>query len=183
MIRLTLISSLPLAILLLSIPSPIQAQGDTKVTIKDGSIVLHADGLDAGKNWKKKSGELRHRNSKGVLTSLKITEGVADRCQGSSTCGIDTAQHWIIQVTYGMETVTIESISNNQGVHLTSSPGILFGKWKKTSKTDEREFGTHGDGGHISSIKVNGSDTVNGSATKLCSGNGGCEIDLYYRPQ
>ena len=47
MIRLTLTTSFPLAILLLcGSPSRIEAQGNTPITIKDGSIVLHADGLD-----------------------------------------------------------------------------------------------------------------------------------------
>ena len=66
MIKLTLTTSLPLAILLLcGSPSRIEASGDTPITVKDGgSILLRADGLDAAKNWKIGSGELRHLNTK-----------------------------------------------------------------------------------------------------------------------
>lgn len=178
MIRLTLTTSLPLAMLLLCGNSPrIQAQSsDTKVTVKDGSIVLRADGLDAGKNWKTSSGELKHRNTKGVLYTLQITEGGADRCGGNSTCGIDASKPWQIQMTYEGETVTISSLSANKGLHLTFSGNIHIDKWQKTANADEREFG-HGDGYHIGSIKVNG------SATSLCAGQGGCEITLLFRPQ
>jgi len=157
--------------------SRIEAQGDTKVTVKDGSIVLHADGLDAGKNWKKSSGELKHRNTKGVLYTLQITEGGADRCGGNSTCGIDVSKPWQIQVTYQGETVIISSLSANKGLHLTFSGNIHIDKWQKTANADEREFGQHGDGYHISSI------TLNNNGASLCAGQGGCEITLLFRPQ
>lgn len=82
MIRFTLTTSLTLAVLLCGSSSRLQA-GDTPITVKDGgSILLSAGGLDAGKTWKVSPNELRHLDAKGVLTSLKITEGGADRCGG-----------------------------------------------------------------------------------------------------
>jgi hypothetical protein len=175
MIKLILTTSLPLAILLLcGSPSRIEASGDTPITVKDGgSILLRADGLDAAKNWKIGSGELRHLNTKGVLSGLQITEGGADRCAGDPKCGIDPAKPWTIQVIYNARWVTIASVSANKGVHVKLSPKILFTQWQKTANTDERVFG-HGDGRHISSIKVNG------SATSLCAGKGGCEVTVTY---
>ena len=175
MIRLTLTTSFPLAILLLcGSPSRIEAQGNTPITIKDGSIVLHADGLDAGKNWKViGSSELRHLIANGVLSGLQITEGGADRCAGNATCGIDPSKPWKVKVTYDARVVTISSVSANKGLHFKFSAKIPFTQWQKTAAADEREFG-HGDGRHISSIKVNG------SATSLCAGKGGCEVTLTY---
>jgi hypothetical protein len=175
MIKLTLTTSLPLAILLLcGSPSRIEASGDTPITVKDGgSILLIADGLDAAKNWKIGSGELRHLNTQGVLTGVQITEGGTDRCAGNKTCGINPNQPWSIRVTYNARTVTISSISANKGLHVKFPPKIIFTQWQKTANTDEREFG-HGDGRHITSIKVNG------SATSVCAGKGGCEITVTY---
>ena len=174
MIKLTITSSLPLAILLLcGSPSRIEAQGSTPITVKDGgSILLHTDGLDAAKNWKISGGELRHLNTKGVLAGVKITEGGADRCAGNKTCGIDPAKPWSIRVTYNARTVTISSISANKGLHVKFSPKILFTQWQKTANADERVFG-HGDGKYISSIKVNG-------GASLCAGKGGCEVTVNY---
>jgi hypothetical protein len=147
---------------------------DTKVTVKDGgSILLRAEGLDAGKTWKVGHAELRHLNANGVLSGLQITEGGADRCAGDPKCGIDPAKPWTIQVIYNLRWVTIASVSANKGVHVRLSPKILFDQWRKTATADEREFG-HGDGRHISSIKVNG------NVTSLCSGKGGCEITLTF---
>ena len=174
MIRLTLTTSLTLAILLLCGPSRIEAQGNTPITVKDGSILLSAGGLDAGKTWTISPAELRHLNANGVLSGLKITEGGADRCAGNSTCGIDPAKPWTIQVVYNERWVTIASFSANKGVHVKFSPKITFDQWQKTANPDEREFG-HGEGRHISSIKVNG------SATSLCSGKGACAVELIYR--
>jgi|ERR1019366_2872411 hypothetical protein len=177
MIRLTFTTALTFtALLLCGSLSRIQA-ADTKIVVKDGgSILLRADGLEAGKNWKISRGELRHLNAKGVLSGLKVTEGGADRCAGDPKCGIDPAKPWAIQVIYNARWVTIASVSANKGVHVKLSPKILFDQWQKTANTDEREFG-HGDGRHISSIKVNG------SATSLCSGKGGCEITLLFSPR
>jgi hypothetical protein len=175
MIKFTLTTSLPLAILLLCGPSQTEAQGATPITIKDGgSILLHADGLDAGKNWKViGSSELRHLIANGVLSGLQITEAGADRCAGNATCGIDASKPWKIKVTYDARVVTISSVSANKGLHLKFSAKIPFTQWQKTAAADEREFG-HGDGRHIGSIKVNG------SATSLCSGKGGCEVIVTY---
>jgi hypothetical protein len=174
MIKLTLTTSLTLAILLLCGPSRIEAQGNTPITVKDGgSLLLHVGGLDAGKNWKVNSGELRHLNAKGVLSGLQITEAGADRCAGDPKCGIDPAQPWKIQVTYNARVVTISSVSANKGLHLKFSAKIPFNQWQKTATADERVFG-HGDGRYIGSIKVNG------AATSLCAGKGGCEVTLTY---
>ncbi len=174
--RLTLATALTLAVLLMcSSPSRIQAQsGDTKIVIRDGgSIILHADGLDGGSNWTLQKSEVRHKNSSGVLSGLQILDAGSDRCAGNPTCGLDPAKPWTIQVAYGKGTVTIASISENKGVHLTHSK-LPFDKWKNTGNADEREFG-HGDGHRISSVKVNG-------GASLCSGKG-CEITVYFRPQ
>ena len=135
---------------------------------------LSAGGLDAGKTWTISPAELRHLNANGVLSGLKITEGGADRCAGNATCGIDPAKPWTIQVVYNERWVTIASFSANKGVHVKFSPKITFDQWQKTANPDEREFG-HGEGRHISSIKVNG------SATSLCSGKGACAVELIYR--
>jgi len=65
MTRIPLAPALALAVLLLcGSPSHIQAQGNTKIVIKDGgSILLRADGLDAGKTWSFSRAEVRHRNA------------------------------------------------------------------------------------------------------------------------
>ena len=175
MITRTLTTALPFAILLLcGTSSPIQAQGTTPITVKDGgSILLIAGGLDAGKTWTPGAAELRHVNVKGVLTGVQITEGGADRCGGNATCGIDPTKPWSIRVTYNARTVTISSISANKGLHVRFSPKILFTQWQKTANADERVFG-HGDGKYISSIKVNG------SATGKCAGKGGCAVTVTY---
>jgi hypothetical protein len=176
MIKLTLATSM-LAILLLCGPSRMQAQGSTPITVKDGgSILLDAGELDAGSIWKVSSGELLHLKTNGVLSSLKITEGGADRCAGQPTCGIDPAKPWKIQVVYKSRWVTIASVSANKGVHVRFSPKISFTQWQKTANPNERQFG-HGDGLHISSIRVNG------SATSLCAGKGGCEVTATYQYQ
>jgi len=177
MTRLTLATALTLAVLLLcGSPSQIQAQSDTKIVIKDGgSILLRPDGLDAGKTWKFSRDEVRHRNSKGVLTSLQITDGTTDRCAGSATCGVDPNQPWTIQVTSSAGSVTIASVSANKGVHLTHV-GLPFDQWKRTTNADEREFGQHGDGNHITGI------TVKGNNANLCSGKG-CQITVQYSPR
>ncbi|MGD0047443.1 MAG: hypothetical protein ABSE42_10525 [Bryobacteraceae bacterium] len=175
MTRLTLVTALTLAVLLIcGSPSQIQASSDTRIVIQDGgSILLHADGLDAGKTWKYAAAEVRHRNSKGVLHTLQITEAGGDLCGGSAICGVDPAKPWTIQVTYGAGSVTIASVSSNKGVHLTHS-GLPFDQWKRTANADEREFG-HGDGQHITGIKVN-------NGANLCSGKG-CIITVQYSPR
>lgn len=173
MIKFTLTTSLALAILLLCCSPRIQAQTNTPITVKDGSVLLSAGGLDDGKTWKIADGELRHLKVKGVLSALQITEGGADRCAGDPKCGIDPSKPWKIKVVYNERWVTISSLFANQGIHVKFSPKILFSLWKKTANPDEREFG-QGEGRHISSIKVND------SATSLCSGKGGCEIALTY---
>jgi len=173
-LKLTLTTSLGIAILLLSSPARMQASGDTPIVIKDGSILLRPDGLDAGKIWNLISKyELRHVNTQGTLTSLKIADGGADQCAGNPTCGIDTTKSWTIRLVYKLRIVTISSLSGNKGLRIKFSRKISFDQWTKTGNADEREFG-HGDGLHISSIKVNK------GATSLCAGKGGCEIDLDY---
>ena len=176
MTRITLATALTLAVLLLcGSPSQIQAQSDTKIVIKDGgSLLLRPDGLDAGKTWKFSRAEVRHRNTKGVLTALQITDGTTDRCAGSPTCGVDPTKPWTIQVTYGAGSVTIASLSSNKGVHVTQN-GLPFDQWKTTANADEREFG-HGDGYHITGIQVTG------NSANLCSGNG-CQIIAHYSPR
>jgi hypothetical protein len=177
MTRLTLAIALtPLVLLLCGSLARIQA-ADTKIVVKDGgSLLLQADGLDASQTWTLNPAELLHRNAKGVLSALQITEVGADRCAGKTTCGIDPAKPWKIRLVYNSRWVTIASVSANKGLHIKLSPKILFTLWKKTANTDEREFG-HGDGRHVSSVKVNG------SATSLCSGKGGCEITLLFSPR
>jgi hypothetical protein len=176
--RLTLLTALTLAVpLLCGTLAQIQA-ADTKIVVKDGgSLLLLADGLDAGKTWTLKPGELRHQNSQGVLSALQITDAGADQCAGKPTCGIDPAKPWKIQIVYNSRWVTIASVSANKGLHVKFSPKIPFTQWQKTGTADEREFGGHGDGRHISSAKVNG------SATSLCSGKGGCEITVLFSPR
>jgi hypothetical protein len=174
MIRFTLTTAPTLAILLLcGSPSRIEASGDTPITIKDGgSILLLPGGLDAGTNWTYSRNEVRHRNGNGVLTRVEITEAGADLCKGDKKCGIDPAKPWTIKVSHGSGWVTIGSISGNKGLHLTHHK-LPFDQWRKTANTDEREFG-HGDGHYIGGIKVNG------SATSLCSGKGGCVVTVTY---
>jgi len=108
-----------------------------------------------------------------VLHTLQITEAGGDLCGGSAICGVDPAKPWTIQVTYGAGSVTIASVSSNKGVHLTHS-GLPFDQWKRTANADEREFG-HGDGQHITGIKVN-------NGANLCSGKG-CIITVQYSPR
>ena len=175
--RLTLATALTLAVLLLcGRLARIQA-ADTKVVIKDGgSILLHADGLDAGKIWTVSPAEVRLLNGNSVLTGLQITEGGADRCAGDRKCGVDPSKPWKIQMIYNARWVTITSVSANKGVHVKLSPNILYPQWQKTANADERVFG-HGDGRHISSGRVNG------NATSLCAGKGGCEVTVFFAPQ
>ena len=174
MIKLTFTASFTLAFLLLCGPSRMQAQTNTPITVKDGgSILFSAGGLDAGKTWNVGNGELRHLKVNAVLSALQINEAGADRCAGKPTCGIDPAKPWKIQVVYHSRWVTIASLSANKGIHVKFSPKISFNQWQKTGNPDERQFG-HGDGLHISSVKVNG------SATSLCAGKGGCEVTVTY---
>jgi hypothetical protein len=175
MIKLTLTTSLPLAIALLcASPSRVEASGDTKVVVGDGgSLLLRADGLDAGKTWNVRTSELRHTDPNGVLSGLRITDGGADQCAGKPACGIDTAKPWSIRLIYNERSVTVSSVRANKGVHVKFSPKIHFDEWKKTANADEREYG-HGDGKHITRIKVTGSDA------SLCTGKGGCQITLIY---
>jgi hypothetical protein len=174
MIKLTLATSLTLAALLLCAgPSRMEASGDTPITVKDGSIVLCPGDLDGGQKWKVIGKyELRHVDTTGVPSSLKITEGGADQCAGDPKCGIDPAKPWTIQLIYNGRYVTIASVSANKGVHVKFSPRISFDQWKKTGNADEREFG-HGDGRHIGAIKVNG-------GYSKCAGKGGCVVTLIY---
>ena len=173
MIKFTLTTSLPLAILLLCGPSQTEAQGATPITIKDGgSILLHADGLDAGATWDVTT-SLQHKKAAGVLSSLKITEAGADRCAGKPTCSVNASKHWTIQVNYGAESVTIASVSGKKGVRIKFSGNIPFAKWHKTANTDEREFGSHGDGNVITGIAVN-------NGPNLCPGKDVCVVDLVY---
>jgi hypothetical protein len=176
MIRFTFANALTLAALLLcGSPSRIKAQGDTKVVVGDGgSIRFQGDGLDAGSTWTWSKAEVQHKNSPGVLRRLQITDAGADRCGGNPTCGIDVSKAWNIQVSYGRGSVTIASISSNKGLHLTHR-NLPFDQWKPTGNANERVFG-HGDSLHITGINVN-------NGNNLCSGNGGCEITLFYSPQ
>ncbi|HUE03814.1 MAG TPA: hypothetical protein VMR62_29940 [Bryobacteraceae bacterium] len=175
MIKFALQGSLPVAILLLcGGTSRMKASGDTPITVKDGgSILLIADGLDGGKTWTSGSAELRHMNVQGVLSSVKITEAGADRCGGDPKCGIDPSKPWNIRVVYNGRWITIASVNANKGVHVTFSPKVSFDQWKKSGGADQREFG-HGDGRHISTIKVNG------KAASLCAGKGGCAVTVVY---
>src|SRR5277367_3789536 len=116
MIKFTLTTSLPLAVLLLcGSPSRMEASGDTPITVKDGgSILLIAVGLDAGKTWNSTPAELRHLDAKGVLSGVKIAEGGVDRCAGDPKCGIDPSKPWKIQVVYNGRWVTLASVSANK---------------------------------------------------------------------
>jgi hypothetical protein len=176
MLRLTYGSPLTLALLLLcGNPASIEAQsGDTKVTVKDGSIVLHADGLDAGQTWNPTKYELRHLIGAGVLGAVQITDGGASQCSGSSLCGIDATTAWSIKVTYNGSNLTLSSISTNKGLHLKFSHKMSWDKWQKTGNPDERIFSPN-DGKHIGRI------LVNGATTSLCKGQGACQIDLDYK--
>jgi hypothetical protein len=176
MIRLTLTSTFTLSLLLFGIPSRAQAaSGDTPITVKDGgSVLLHAEGLDDATKWKVLKTELRHGDPNGVLSGLQVTESGADRCAGNPTCGINATQPWKIRIVYNDRWITIASLSGNKGVHVKFSRLISFDQWKKTQNANEREFG-HGDGHHITSIKLNG------SATSLCAGKGNCEVTVLYR--
>jgi len=175
MTRLTLTIVLTLAVLLLcGSPSQIEAQSDTKIIIRDGgSILLRADGLDAGNTWSFSRNEVRHHNLRGVLHTLAITEAGVDRCGGSATCGVNPARPWRIHITYGSGSLTVSSLSANRGVHITHN-GLPFDQWQRTANTDEREFG-HGDGRRITGLTVNG-------GANLCSGHG-CVVTVQYTPQ
>ncbi|MGO4885290.1 MAG: hypothetical protein ACLP59_31365 [Bryobacteraceae bacterium] len=174
MLRFTLTTSSALAMLLLSSPARMAAAGDTPVTVKDGgSILLIAYGLDAGTNWKIKASELRHLIGNGTLTGVKITEAGADKCAGDAKCGVDPTQRWTIQVNYGAVTFTISSVSGNKGFHVKFPHNALFTQWQKTANGDEREFGSHGDGGKITGITVNG-------GPNLCAGQDGCLVTVVY---
>jgi len=174
--RIVLATALTLAVLLLcGSPSLIQAQSDTKIVIGDGgSLLLRPDGLDGNQTWNSSATEIKHQNLNGVLTGLQITDGGTNRCGSSATCGIDPTQSWWIRLTYGKGSLTISSLSANKGVHITEKK-LPFNTWKSTGNPDEREFG-HGDGNHISSIKVTG------NGNNLCSGHG-CQITVTYSPK
>ena len=174
MIKLTITTALPLAVLLLcGSPSRMEASGDTPITIKDGgSILLYAGGLDAGKTWRV-NGKLVHLIGAGTLTSLKVTEAGADRCAGKPTCGVDASKHWTIEVNYGASSVTISSVSGNNGVQVKFSRHIPIAKWHKTANPDEREFGAHGDGGKITGIALD-------NGPNICAAKDGCQVDLTY---
>jgi hypothetical protein len=175
MTRLTLAIALTLAVLLLcGSPSQIQAQSDTKIVIRDGgSILLRADGLDAGGTWSFSRDEVRHTNANGVLSGLQIVDAGTDRCAGSPTCGVDPTQPWTIKLTYDGGSVTIASISAHKGLHLTHV-GLPFDQWQPTGNADEREL-HRGDGLRITSVKVKGGNN-------LCPGNG-CQITVQYSPR
>ncbi len=172
MIMLKLRKLLPISIILFNgAACMLRASGDTKITIKDGgSLLLWAQGLDAGANWKVSSGEVKNVNAAGVVSGVKATSAGADVCKGDSMCGINPAKSWSIRITYGPGYVVVGSLSGKQGVHLTNHK-IPFNTWKATANADEREFG-HGDGYHIKAISVNG-------GPNLCGGQG-CEVDLTY---
>jgi len=170
MTRVTLTTSLALAILLCGSPARMQA-GDTKITVKDGgSILLRLDGLDAGGNWSYSRDEIRHLNLGGVLTSVQITEGGADRCAGDAMCGIDPSAPWKIRVAHGSGWLLISSFSGNKGLHFTHYK-LPFDLWRPTANPDEREFG-HGDGHRIKGVRVN-------NGANLCGGHG-CQVTLTY---
>jgi len=177
MTRLTLVTALTLAVLLLcGSPSQIQAQSDTKIVIGDGgSILMRLDGRDAGKTWTVNPDEILHGNSNGVLVGLQIFDGTTDQCNGNpSLCGVDATKPWSIQVTYVTGGITIESVTSERGVHLTKSGGLPFDQWYHTKNVDERELGKHGDGNHITGITVAGKN--------LCSGKG-CQVIANYSPR
>ena len=137
--------------------------------IKDGgSLLLGADGIDAGNAWTVGADEIRHGDSHLVLTGLQIADGDNIRCKNPRACGANPAKPWNIRIGYGAGSVTISSLSSNTGVHLTHHQHP-FDKWQRTGNADEREIG-HGDGLRITSI------TVNGHAN-LCSGHG-CQVAL-----
>lgn len=171
MLKLTL-ELMPTILLVCGASSSLLAQGNTPITVKDGgSILLRARGLDAGTDWSVTPAEIRHLVANGVLGSVRITDAGADLCNGDPKCGIDVTQPWAVQIVYGAGTVTIGSVSANQGVHIIND-GIPFDQWVTGPRTDERIFG-HGDGLHITGITVNKGATV-------CSGNGACEVTLIY---
>ena len=176
MIKLKLTGPIATAILLLpGSPMRVQASGSTPITIKDGgSILLHADGLDALKDWQTYKYELRHAIANGTLSSVAITDGGADQCGGKPTCGIDTSKSWKIVITFDKHKVTLSSVSGKQGMHAKFSHEIALPNWQKAATADEREFGKHGDGLHITDIKVNR------GATNLCSGKGACAVTVTY---
>lgn len=155
MTRITIATALPLAVLLFcGGPSHVLAQGNTKIVIKDGdSLLMTADGRDAGKTWKVTSKEMRHVNETGVLSGLEIVGGPTVLCGSPQTCGADPAKSWTIEVTYGTRSLTIASIGSEKGLHLTHR-GLPFDQWQPTANPDERVFG-HGDGKRITGIKVN----------------------------
>jgi len=172
--QLTLSTTLTLAALLGCGGLSRMEASDTKVTVKDGgSILLRADGLDAGKTWTVSRAEVRNLNANGVLSGVQISAAGADRCAGDPKCRINLARPWNIQVSYGAGSVTIASISANRGLHLKHNK-LPFDQWQRTANADERQFG-HGDGHHITSIKVN-------NGANLCPGNG-CEITLIFSTQ
>jgi hypothetical protein len=172
MIRLTL-ATVTLAILLLcGSPSRIEAQADTKIVVGDSSsILLRADGLDAGGTWTLTDASVLHSLPTAALRGLSITDGGADKCGGSATCGINTASPWKIQVIYGNGSLTFEPTRGNKGLHLTQK-NLPFTQWQANGNRDERVF-HHGDGLHITSIKVN-------DGSELCSGIGACFVTVTY---
>jgi hypothetical protein len=176
MIRLTL-ATVTLAILLLcGSPSRIEAQGDTKIVVGDSSsILLRADGLDAGGTWTLTDSSVLHARPTEVLRAVTITDAGADKCGGSVTCGIDTASAWKIHVIYGNGSVTFESTRGNKGLHLIQR-NLPFTGWQRNGNKDERVFG-HNDGLHITSVKVN--NGVN-NGKELCSGKGACLVAVTY---
>jgi hypothetical protein len=163
-----------LAILLLSAtPSRIEAQGDTKIVVGDsGSIFLRADGLDAGGAWSLSDPELRHARPSDPLRGLAITDGGADQCGGSPTCGIDTTKSWKVMIAYSSGSLTLQSTRLNKGLRLTQKNLDGFSKWKPNGKTDERVY-HDGDGLHITNVKVN-------NGANLCSASGSCLVTVTY---
>ncbi len=176
MIRLTL-ATVTLAILLLcSSPSRIEAQTDTKIVVGDSSsILLRADGLDAGGTWTLTDASVLHSLPTEVLRAVTITDAGADQCGGSLVCGMDTSSPWKIQVMYGKGSVTFEPTKGNKGLHLIQK-NLPFTKWQRNGHLDEREFG-HNDGLHITSIKLT-SGVYKGK--ELCSGIGKCLVTVTY---
>jgi len=173
--RLTLATAFALAVLLMcSSPSRVQAQGDTKITVKDGgSLILHADGLDGGKWSGSIDTDIHHENTSGTLSGLQITSAGNAAC-AKPMCGVDTTQAWRVYIAYDGGSLMVRSLSGNHGIHIVERKLAGFSKWNKHG-TDEREYGAHGDGKHITKIVVNG-------GANLCPGNG-CEVDVSFRPQ
>src|SRR5579871_3523137 len=101
----------PLALLLLWMsPSRLSASGDTPIIIKDGgSIILWIQKLDSD-NWTAGKFELRHPDTTGTISSVKVTEAGADKCNGDSKCGIDVSNPWRIQVNYGPHSLNLSSV-------------------------------------------------------------------------